>query len=112
MTAEELSNIHSVAYSVGDCEMGNEDKHHGTPQQRRCATRWGTSVAGSGDAANINLIELKHRFDVWYDESLDVPNGFCEYITSAASFGAYYTSCTSLQLLAVLYGIAHIMFGS
>ena len=34
MTGDELSNIHSIAYSVGDCAIYN-DGHHGTPQQRR-----------------------------------------------------------------------------
>ena len=34
MTGEEMANVHDAAYSVGDCEVGN-DGHHGTPRERR-----------------------------------------------------------------------------
>ena len=106
MTVEQLSNIHSVAYSVGDCEMSNDARHHGTPQQRRCATIWGASVASSQDAANIDLIELKNRFDTWYERDLD---DFCEHSNSAAPFTSYHIIC-SLQVFAALFGSAN-MFG-
>lgn len=37
MTAGEISAVHQVAFSVGDCQTSHEG-HHGTPIQRRCAT--------------------------------------------------------------------------
>ena len=86
MTAQELSNIHEIAFSVGDCETNNDDRHHGTPQERGCATRWGASIANSRNAASIDLVELKHRFDMWYEriDGFEDLENFCQHHDAVA----------------------------
>lgn len=107
MASEEISNIHEIAFSVGDCETSN-DGHHGTPQQRRCASRWGASIAGSQDVANIDLIELKNRFDTWY-EGVDDLDDLCEPARSAASFTNSQT-LHSLQVIILLFGSTTLLW--
>ena len=112
MAADELSNIHEIAFSVGDCEVDSDVRHHGTPRQRRCATRWGASVASSKDSTNLDLVGLKDRFETWYErmdatESLD---DFCEYdIASAASCKNRISGI--LQMSILLFGGVVVLFG-
>ena len=42
----------------------------------RCATKWGASVGDSRDHLTFDLVELKERFDVWY-EGVDELNDAC-----------------------------------
>ena len=78
---KELSNVHEIAFSVGDCEM-THDGHHGTPLQRRCATRWGASL--SEDAADLDLIGVKNRFDAWCEKVDDLDDS-CQPATWSAT---------------------------
>ncbi|KAL7539017.1 hypothetical protein ACHAXR_010150 [Thalassiosira sp. AJA248-18] len=109
MAPEEISNIHKIAYSLGDCEMSNVDRHHGTPRQRWCATMWGASVADLGNSANMDLIQLMTKFDTWYNrldiwyKNLDNLSSFCEHGNSAAPFTSNHV-VQYLKLLAVTYG--------
>ncbi|KAL3803525.1 hypothetical protein HJC23_014073 [Cyclotella cryptica] len=72
MTGEEISNIHRVAYSVGDCGISDE-LHHGTPKERKCATVWGADFADSKEGRKLNARELYARFNTWFSDidSLD-----------------------------------------
>ena len=81
MTSNEISNIHTIAYSVGDCATSNTG-HHGTPRQRKCATRWGASL--TQDVEDIDLIDLQDRFDAWY-ESVDYLDDLCQHVASSSS---------------------------
>ncbi|KAL7539018.1 hypothetical protein ACHAXR_010151 [Thalassiosira sp. AJA248-18] len=105
MAPEEISNIHTIAYSLGDCEMSN-DGHHGTPRQRRCATRWGATIADSQEFVNLDLIELKNRFDAWY-ERVDELDDLCQQNSSAA-FSTRNQMIYSLRAVVVLSGIASV----
>mmetsp|Transcript_2076 Transcript_2076/g.4530 ORF Transcript_2076/g.4530 Transcript_2076/m.4530 type:complete len:323 (+) Transcript_2076:239-1207(+) len=106
MTAEELSNIHSVAYSVGDCQVSN-DGHHGTPEERRCATKWGACTANSLNIATLDLRELKRRFDVWYDK-VDNLDNICQHANSAVLFSSFDTISCSLVVVAFLLESANL----
>lgn len=66
LSGAEIDRIYRSAYSVGDCEIENEG-HHGTPAERRCASIWGAELADSSDASVIDLLELKSRFNLWFD---------------------------------------------
>ena len=104
MTSDEISNIHTVAYSVGDCETSNH-AHHGTPNERRCATVWGARMADSEEGSVLHLIELANRFDTWF-ERIDDLDELCEFTKSAASFNI--NPFTILQALPTLLGVMHI----
>jgi len=115
MTAEEISNIHSVAYSLGDCEIANNARHHGTPQQRRCATMWGASAAQSQDY--IDPVDLKSRFDAWYNQA-DFMNDTCEAedtpdtrteTSSSTSVSIYIITSAALQMLGALIGFGYFL---
>ncbi|KAL9178971.1 hypothetical protein ACHAXT_011944 [Thalassiosira profunda] len=103
MAADEIANVHAIAYSVGDCEVAN-DGHHGTPLQRRCATRWGADLAGSQeDEENLDLSELRDRFDVWYER---IDEECAELSYSSASLAGVQAKRYGLQAFAVLAGSA------
>ena len=104
MSPQELFNIHEIAYSVGDCEIGN-DGHHGTPVQRRCATQWGASISQDDDYGvfDLDLIELKDRFDAWYERVDDLDDS-CETSASFGSFASGSIVHYGLPVLACLYG--------
>ena len=72
MSSSEISNIHQVAFSVGDCKI-NDNLHHGTPRQRTCATIWGATFADSDEGRNLNARQLYSGFNNWYSaiEELD-----------------------------------------
>jgi hypothetical protein len=72
MTSNEISNVHKVAFSVGDCEI-KDNFHHGTPRQRTCATIWGATFADSEEGRNLNARQLYTGFNDWYSaiEELD-----------------------------------------
>lgn len=107
MSADEISNIHTIAYSVGDCEISN-DGHHGTPQQRRCATKFGASMADSEEVDDLNLTDLKDRFDLWY-EQIDNLDASCDQAYSSAA-NTRSSIVHSLQVLTILFGCTS-MFG-
>lgn len=67
MTGKQISNIHRVAYSVGDCNTSDE-LHHGTPKERYCATIWGAAFADSEEGRKLNARELYARFNTWFSE--------------------------------------------
>mmetsp|Transcript_8457 Transcript_8457/g.18955 ORF Transcript_8457/g.18955 Transcript_8457/m.18955 type:complete len:403 (+) Transcript_8457:208-1416(+) len=102
MTAEKLSNTHEIAFSVGDCETSNTVSHHGTPTQRRCATRWGASVAASQDATNLDLVELVNIFDTWY-EGVDDVDDLCQQAASVASITANHNIIYSLEVVIFIF---------
>lgn len=103
MTSNEISNIHTIAYSVGDCATSNTG-HHGTPRQRKCATRWGASL--SQDVEDIDLIELQDRFDSWY-ESVDYLDDLCQHVASSASL----VTSSLVYILPVMSFLFGSMFG-
>lgn len=72
LTGKDISNIHRVAYSVGDCDTSDE-LHHGTPKERKCATIWGATFADSKEGRKLNAHELYARFNTWFSgiERLD-----------------------------------------
>ena len=74
-----------------------------------CATRWGAALADSQEVANIDLIELKSRFETWYGR-IDDLNDICQHASSAASLLTSYRMIHSLQVVAILFGSA-AMFG-
>ena len=103
MSSKEISNIHTISYSVGDCALLNDD-HHGTPSQRQCATRWGASL--SQDEDDIDLIELQDRFEVWY-KRVDGMNDLCQYEVSSVAVSLITRGrriMYSLQVIIVLFG--------
>ncbi|KAL7548809.1 hypothetical protein ACHAWF_017344 [Thalassiosira exigua] len=100
MEADEIASVHAAAYSVGDCET-NHDDHHGTPHQRRCASRWGASIADLKGIENLGLGELKNRFDTWYGRVEDL-DASCEFTNNAANMR--FTSYCILQASAFLLG--------
>ena len=67
LSGAEIDRIYRSAYSVGDCQIMDEG-HHGTPDERRCASMWGAELAASSDASVIDLLELMSRFNLWYDD--------------------------------------------
>ena len=79
MSAIEISNIHAISYSVGDC-LFNDDGHHGTPSQRRCATKLGEMLSEQDD--DLDLIDLHNRFNLWY-ENVDDLNDLCQVSSGA-----------------------------
>ena len=83
MTGDEISNVNTVAYSVGDCETSNA-AHHGTPSQRKCATIWGASMSDSKDGQHLNMFELATRFDTWFAR-VDDMDEYCDHPSSSAS---------------------------
>lgn len=104
MTADEISNIHRVAYSVGDCDVGN-DLHHGTPSERRCATVWGAQMADSNLGRHLNALELSYQFDSWFNDIDDI-DAMCDPILSTASAASVSnTKQTLVVLQAVIAGI-------
>ena len=90
MSSQEISNIHRVAYSVGDCDTADE-LHHGTPRQRTCATMWGASFATSAEGRKLNARQLYSEFNSWYsgvgelDEDC-VPLGSSSSIRTMSTF--------------------------
>ena len=81
MTSSEISNIHKVAFSVGDCET-SDAFHHGTPRQRTCATVFGTTHAEEG--RRLNARQLYSKFSEWYSDIEEMDEN-CVPITSASS---------------------------
>lgn len=114
LSADEISNIHTIAYSVGDCERSDSASHHGTPRQRRCATMWGTSVANSHEAAGLDLIDLESRFNSWYNvlnderyyDRLQDLESFCSYSSLPLSSMSYHMH------VAPIFQIVLLIFGS
>ncbi|KAL7548810.1 hypothetical protein ACHAWF_017345 [Thalassiosira exigua] len=106
MSAEKIYNVHTVAYSLGDCEVTSET-HHGTPQERSCASRWGASFAESENAA-VDLTELTNSFDIWYGR-LDGADEFCEqlHLHSAAGLTSHNVVHHTLNLV-VIYVILNL----
>ena len=100
MSAIEISNIHAISYSVGDCSF-NDDGHHGTPSQRRCATKFGESLSEQEDY--LNLFDLQNRFNRWY-ENVDDLNDLCQ-VSSGAS-----TSLLDRSLVFCFMAFVGIMF--
>ena len=111
MDPEEILNVHTVAYSVGDCAE-DHDGHHGTPRQRWCATHWGATLADAQEFDGENtmeLTELKERYDAWY-ERVDDLDEFCGYsASSAASFSKNFHTINRLLVVAIAYGVANIL---
>lgn len=104
MVADEISNVNSVAFSVGDCEI-NHEGHHGTPIQRRCATVWGAALADHEEIdKKMDIFELETRFNEWFARVDDLDES-CQHIHSAATPRAYPT----LFLQAFLVGGVVIM---
>ena len=84
MTANQLANVDSLAFSVGDCEE-SEKGHHGTPLQRRCATAWGAELADDKEIdKKLDIYELEARFDAWFERVDDLIDS-CQYVHSAAT---------------------------
>lgn len=83
MTSEEISNVKTIAYSVGDCEITN-DAHHGTPSQRKCATIWGSSLADSDSGRTLKLQDVANQFETWYAK-IDEMDDSCDYPTQSSS---------------------------
>lgn len=85
MASDEISNVHSAAFSVGDCVKGSVS-HHGTPIQRRCATVWGAALAENDEEMmdKMDLFEFQDRFDKWYERVDDLSES-CQHVYSAAS---------------------------
>jgi len=96
--SDEISNVHSVAFSVGDCAMSNEG-HHGTPIQRRCATVWGAGLAENKDTDKIDIFEFQKRFDTWFERVDDLIDS-CQHLDSAATSRSH--GILSLQLMSFL----------
>ena len=94
MTSSEISNIHKVAFSVGDCET-SDAFHHGTPRQRTCATVFGTTHAEEG--RRLNARQLYSKFSEWYSDIEEMDEN-CVPITSASS-GSSLNAILSLMIL-------------
>ena len=114
MTPEQILNVSRVSYSVGDCEMDDETKHHGTPRQRQCATRWGASLANLHENTSFDVLEIKMQFDAWYEilekslyDQFEHLDSFCDHTSSAASFTRLCAACI-VQLLFLLYLFANV----
>mmetsp|Transcript_23018 Transcript_23018/g.34706 ORF Transcript_23018/g.34706 Transcript_23018/m.34706 type:complete len:403 (+) Transcript_23018:64-1272(+) len=101
MVSDEISNVHSVAFSLGDCVKSSAG-HHGTPIQRRCATVWGAELADDReDMDKIDLFEFQNRFDTWY-ETVDDLSDSCQHLHSAAASRS--SRILSLQVMTLLIG--------
>ena len=81
MTSSEISNIHRVAFSVGDCET-SDAFHHGTPRERKCSTQFGATFAEEG--RRLNARQLYSKFSDWYSDIEEMDEN-CVPITSASS---------------------------
>lgn len=89
MASDEISNVHSAAFSVGDCVKGSVG-HHGTPIQRRCATVWGAALAENDEEEidKMDLFEFQDRFDKWYERVDDLSES-CQHVHSSATSRPY-----------------------
>lgn len=106
LSAYEITNVHEVAFSVGDCRISHEG-HHGTPFQRRCATLWAASLADNKEERNrMGLLELKRRFDGWY-ETVDGLDDSC-HLPSAATPRTYYRTA-SFRGVMILVGLYNML---
>jgi hypothetical protein len=108
MTSREISNLRQIAYSAGDCETNN-DGHHGTPRQRRCATAWGASLSQAEDGTarkELDLFDLNNKFNAWY-ENVNYLDESCQHhdviimAASAASIASHQTLWYILQALTI-----------
>ena len=102
MPSNEIDNLRQIAYSAGDCETNN-DGHHGTPRQRRCATAWGVSLSQAKDGDDydsLDLVDLENRFNGWY-ENVDYLDESCQHhvmmVSSAALISCHQTLRYILQ---------------
>jgi len=106
MTSEEISNLHAIAYSVGDCEVTNE-AHHGTPSQRKCATVWGSSLADSDRGRKLKLQDVAKEFESWYtkidemDDSCDCPTKSSSAISGSLS--TWLVTAAAANFIAILF---------
>jgi hypothetical protein len=83
MTSNEISNVHRVAFSVGDCNT-SDSLHHGTPRQRTCATIWGATFSDSTDGRKLNARQLYSEFNSWYN-GVDELDEDCMPLESSSS---------------------------
>ncbi|KAL7437361.1 hypothetical protein ACHAXH_006501 [Discostella pseudostelligera] len=109
MSTNEITNIRQIAYSAGDCETRN-DGHHGTPRQRRCATAWGASLSQEDNYANYNLVELKNRFNSWY-ENVDYLDESCQHHFIMATSSAFIARHQTVQYILQAVIVVALSFG-
>jgi hypothetical protein len=82
MTTSEITNIHKIAFSVGDCDI-TDSFHHGTPRQRTCATMWGSNFADSKEGRKLNARQLYFKFNSWYSDIEELDEN-CNPLSSAS----------------------------
>lgn len=98
LASDEIANVHSVAFSVGDCAKSNKG-HHGTPIQRRCATVWGAALADDEENDKMDLFEFQNRFDEWFERVDDLIDSCQSAATSRSSYRILF-----LQVITFLVG--------
>ncbi|KAL9182046.1 hypothetical protein ACHAXT_012389 [Thalassiosira profunda] len=82
--AEAIGIFDRTAFATGDCSTGRDD-HHGTPEQRRCASLWGASRAAEDDAPVLDPEEFVQSFNGAYLGILGLEAGACTLILEEAS---------------------------
>mmetsp|Transcript_25136 Transcript_25136/g.46619 ORF Transcript_25136/g.46619 Transcript_25136/m.46619 type:complete len:482 (-) Transcript_25136:116-1561(-) len=63
--------------AVGDCDAEN-DGHHGTPRQRKCALTWGVNMAAESGEEVLHPDELQLLFDEDLDRIINLENSVCQ----------------------------------
>ena len=78
-TAEEIDDVANAAFFVGDCQP-TDVGHHGTPQQRKCATDWAANMAiAEGSWRVSKLTDFVDAYHQVLPKILDVDNSVCPF---------------------------------
>ena len=78
-TAKEIDDVANAAFFVGDCQPTNVG-HHGTPQQRKCATDWAANMASAEGSWRVSkLTDFVGAYHQVLPKILDVDNSVCPF---------------------------------
>ena len=84
MPSSDVSTLDQIAFATGDCRVA-EDDHHGTPEQRSCASIWGASRAAADDVPLLDPEEFVSHFDDAYDGILKLDAEACTLVLEGTS---------------------------
>ena len=81
-SAMELGKAVWAGFRIGDCGFTNVG-HHGTPDQRACATLWGANEGlADGGAAPMTPLQFRDLFEENLELILDTDESVCDEILS------------------------------
>jgi hypothetical protein len=88
----QLVDLSELMFHFGDCNATAED-HHGTPEQRECAIRWGADTGMDLTGTPLTPQEFRSRFLANFQDILDLKHSACS-ITVGESADETGTSTT------------------